>query len=69
MSVTIRRCSYRVSAIQAARAAASLKRDRNVDENIVDGHYCELSVLVDGEQVLTAGALGSSASTDAPQDS
>jgi hypothetical protein len=47
-----------VSAIQAARAAASLKRELNVDVDLVDGHYGELSVLVDDERVLTAGPLG-----------
>jgi hypothetical protein len=47
-----------VSAIQAARAAASLKRDLNVEVNVVEGHYGELTVLVDDETVLTAGPLG-----------
>jgi hypothetical protein len=47
-----------VSAIQATRAAASLKRDLNVDVDIVEGHYGELSVLVDDERVLSAGPLG-----------
>jgi hypothetical protein len=47
-----------VSAIQAARAAAFLRRDLNVEVNLVEGHYGELSVLVDDETVLTAGPLG-----------
>ncbi len=47
-----------MSAIQAARAAASLKRDLHVEVDVVEGHYGELSVLVDDERVLTAGPLG-----------
>lgn len=47
-----------MSAIQAARAAASLRRDLNVEVDVVEGHYGELSVLVDDERVITAGPLG-----------
>lgn len=38
--------------------AASLKRELNVEVDVVEGHYGELSVLVDNERVLTAGPLG-----------
>lgn len=58
MRVTIRRCSYRVSGIQAARVAASLRRNLNLDVELVEGHYGELTVLVDGEKIIGSGALG-----------
>ena len=47
-----------MSAIQAARAAATLKRDLDVDVDVVAGRYGELSVIVDDDRVLTAGPLG-----------
>ncbi len=47
-----------MTAIQAARAAASLERDLGIDVSVTDGRYGELSVLVDDEEVLSAGPLG-----------
>ena len=46
-----------MSAIQASRAAAYLRRELGVDAELVEGHYGELSVLVDGEEVINGGAL------------
>jgi hypothetical protein len=46
-----------VSGIQAARAAAFLKKELGVDAVLVAGRYGELSVLVDGEEVIDGGAL------------
>jgi hypothetical protein len=46
-----------VSGIQAARAAAYLRKELGIDAVLVEGHYGELSVLVDGEEVLNGGAL------------
>ena len=37
--------------------AADLKRELNVDVKLVEGRYGQLSVLVDGEEVIDAGAL------------
>jgi hypothetical protein len=37
--------------------AADLRRELNVDVELVEGHYGEFSVLVDGEEVFDAGAL------------
>jgi hypothetical protein len=56
MSVTIQRCSYWITGIQAARAAAALRKD-NVDVETVAGRYGEFKVFVDGEEVLSAGPL------------
>ncbi len=47
-----------MSAIQAARVAASLKKDPGVDVEIVDGRYGEFAVLVDGDKLISAGPLG-----------
>lgn len=47
-----------MSGIQAARAAASLKQDLGVDVRTVEGHYGELTVLVDDEEVISAGPFG-----------
>jgi len=47
-----------VSGIQAARAAAYLRKQLGIDVELVEGHYGELSVLVDGEEVINGGALG-----------
>jgi hypothetical protein len=47
-----------VSAIQAARAAATLRRDLGVEVRTVEGRYGELSVLVDDEKVVSTGRLG-----------
>lgn len=46
-----------MSGIQAARAAAFLRRELGVDPVLVEGRYGELSVLVDGEEVINGGAL------------
>ncbi len=37
--------------------AADLKRELNVDVKLVEGHYGQFSVLVDGKEVFDAGAL------------
>ena len=37
--------------------AADLRRELNVDVRLVEGRYGQLTVLVDGEEVLDAGAL------------
>lgn len=46
-----------MSGIQAVRAAAFLRKELGIEVALVDGHYGELSVLVDGEEVINAGAL------------
>jgi hypothetical protein len=46
-----------VSGIQAARAATFLRKELGVDPVVVEGRYGELSVEVDGEKVIDAGAL------------
>ena len=46
-----------MSGIQAARAAAYLRKELGIDAVLVEGHYGELSVLVDGEEVINGGAL------------
>ena len=46
-----------MSGIQASRAAAYLRRELGVEAELVEGHYGELSVLVDGEEVINGGAL------------
>ena len=46
-----------MSGIQAARAAAYLRKQPGIDVELVEGHYGELSVLVDGEEVINGGAL------------
>ena len=46
-----------MSGIQAARAAAFLRKELGVDPGLVEGHYGELSVQVDGEEVINGGAL------------
>lgn len=38
--------------------ASALKRDLGVDVERVEGHYGEFTVLVDGEKVVSGGALG-----------
>ena len=47
-----------MSGIQAARVAASLRRDLPVDVETVEGHYGEFTVLIDDEEVVRAGPLG-----------
>ena len=37
--------------------AADLRRELNVDIEMIEGHYGEFSVLVDGQEVFNAGAL------------
>jgi hypothetical protein len=46
-----------VSGIQVARAAAYLRKELGIDAALVEGHYGELSVQVDGEEVINGGAL------------
>jgi hypothetical protein len=46
-----------VSGIQATRAAAHLRKELGIDAVLVEGHYGELSVEVDGEEVINGGAL------------
>lgn len=46
-----------MSGIQAARAATFLRKQLGVDAELVEGHYGELSVHVDGEEVINGGAL------------
>ena len=46
-----------MSGIQAARAATFLRKELGVDPILVEGHYGELSVQVDGEEVINGGAL------------
>lgn len=46
-----------MSGIQAARAAAYLRKQLGVEVELVEGHYGELSVLVDGVEVISGGAL------------
>jgi hypothetical protein len=47
-----------VTGIQAARVAASLKRDLPVEVETVEGRYGEFTVLINGEEVVRAGPLG-----------
>ncbi len=46
-----------MSGIQAARAAAYLCKELGIEAVLVEGHYGELSVQVDGEEVINGGAL------------
>ena len=46
-----------MSGIQAARAAAYLRKELGIEAVLVEGHYGELSVQVDGEEVINGGAL------------
>ena len=46
-----------MSRIQATRAAAFLKKELGIDTVLVEGHYGELSVEVDDEEVIDGGAL------------
>jgi hypothetical protein len=46
-----------VSGIQAARAAAYLRKELGIEAVLVEGHYGELSVQVNGEEVINGGAL------------
>ena len=46
-----------MSGIQAPRAAAFLRKELGIDAVLVEGHYGELSVQVDGEEVINGGPL------------
>ena len=46
-----------MSGIQASRAAAYLRNELGIEAEVVEGRYGELSVLVDGEEVINGGAL------------
>lgn len=38
--------------------AAALRRDPRLEVEMVEGHYGEFRVLVDGEEIISGGALG-----------
>ncbi len=38
--------------------AAALRRDLHLDVETVEGHYGEFTVLIDGEELISAGPLG-----------
>ena len=38
--------------------AASLRRDLHLEVEMVEGHYGEFTVLVDGEEIISGGPLG-----------
>lgn len=38
--------------------AASLRRNLNLEVELVEGHYGEFTVLVDGEKIIGGGPLG-----------
>jgi hypothetical protein len=38
--------------------AASLRRDLELEVELVEGHYGELTVLADEEEIISAGPLG-----------
>ena len=38
--------------------AASLRRDLHLEVEMVEGHYGEFTVLVDGEKIIGGGPLG-----------
>ena len=44
-----------MTAIQAARAAARIRKELKLEPELVHGRYGELRVLVDGEVVVDAG--------------
>lgn len=46
-----------MSAIQAARVAADLRRELGISVDTVAGNYGEFTVLVDGEAVVSGGRL------------
>ena len=48
-----------MTSLHAARVAAALRRRLGpaVDVETADGHYGEFKVLIDGQEVLSAGAL------------
>ena len=44
-----------MTAVQAARAAARIRKDLGIEPKMVHGRYGELKVLVDGRIVIEAG--------------
>ena len=38
--------------------AASLRRDLHLEVEMVEGHYAEFTVLVDGQKIIGGGPLG-----------
>ena len=38
--------------------AAALRRDLGIEVDLEEGHYGEFTVLVDGEKIVSGGALG-----------
>ena len=46
-----------MSGLHAVRVAARLRRELQLDVDMVKGRYGEFKVLVDGETVVDAGAL------------
>lgn len=46
-----------MTAIQAARAAARIRAELRIEPEMVDGRRGELTVLVDGREVIRAGRL------------
>lgn len=47
-----------MSGIQAARVAASLRRDPRLDVETIEGHFGEFTVLADDEEIVRSGPLG-----------
>jgi hypothetical protein len=45
-----------VSGLHAVRVAARLRRELQIDVEMVRGHYGEFKVLVDGDTVIDGGA-------------
>jgi hypothetical protein len=46
-----------VTAVQAARAAARIRKDLGIEPKMVHGRYGEMKVLVDGRVVIEAGLV------------
>lgn len=47
-----------MSGIYAVRVAARLRRELQVDVEMVRGHYGQFKVLVDGNTIIDGGAAG-----------
>ncbi len=47
-----------MTGIQAARVAASLKRELHLEVETVEGRYGEFAVFADGEEIIRGGSLG-----------
>jgi hypothetical protein len=45
-----------VSGLRAVRVAAKLKRELQIDVELIKAHYGEFQVLVDGEVLVDGGA-------------